>query len=241
MSRLRKKESNGGGDASWLATMADLMQLLLTFFILLFSMSNVDDEKFSNVTTGIQEAFVGTGAGTSIIEGYPGSNIANDGQVMTEIAPEIVEMYDKVGQFITDNELQEEVQVTIDSEGVYVNIEEAILFDTGNANLKVSGVNVLGDLQPLINEFDNDIIVEGHTDNIPINSPKFPTNWELSTARAVAVVRYLSENENIDPSRLSARGYGEYSPIAPNDTPENRALNRRVNLFILFDGESEEQ
>lgn len=242
MSRIRKKEPSGGG-GSWLTTMSDLMQLLLTFFILLYSMSNVDDEKFASASSSIQEAFIGIGTGSSLIDGYEGSQIVpgqegeivNQGKLGMEISPEIVEMYEKVGSFIEDNKLQGDVNVRIDDEGVFVDIKEAILFDSGSAQLKDTGIEVLNKLEGLISDFDNDIIVEGHTDNVPINSKQYPTNWELSTARAVSVVRYLSEEENIDPHRLSARGYGEYSPIVPNDTPENRSLNRRVNLFILFD------
>ena len=152
-----------------------------------------------------------------------------------QISPEILQMYEKIGEFITENELQSDVDVRYDDKGVFVDIKDMILFDTGSAKLKDTGIDVLGKLEGLINDFDNDIVVEGHTDNIPINVEQYPTNWELSTARAVSVVRYLSEVEKIDPKRLSARGYGEYNPIATNDSAQNRALNRRVNLFIVFD------
>ena len=85
----------------------------------------------------------------------------------------------------------------------------------------------------IIKEVPNDVLVEGHTDNLPINTPEFPSNWELSTARATRVIRYFIENENIDPDRLSASGYSEYQPLRPNDTPENRAENRRVEIVLL--------
>jgi chemotaxis protein MotB len=249
MSRFRKKEVGSGGGAPWLTTLCDLMQLLLTFFVLLFSMSNVDQEKFTNVTISLQEAFVGfQDGGQSIIDAYEGNQlnpisegyIIDDGTVGIQISPEIIQMYEKVAEFLEANNLDAEVDVKYDDKGVYVDIKDAILFDTGSAQLKESGLQVLKKLEALINDFDNDIVVEGHTDNVPINVDRYPTNWELSTARAVSVVRYLSEVENINPRRLSARGYGEYSPIVPNDTPENRALNRRVNLFIVFDNESGE-
>lgn len=247
MSRFRKKEAISS--KPWLTTLCDLMQLLLTFFVLLFSMSNVDQEKFTNVTISLQEAFVGfQDGGQSIIDAYEGSQlnpisegyIIDDGTVGIQISPEIIQMYEKVAEFLEANNLDAEVDVKYDDKGVYVDIKDAILFDTGSAQLKESGLQVLKKLEALINDFDNDIVVEGHTDNVPINVDRYPTNWELSTARAVSVVRYLSEVENINPRRLSARGYGEYSPIVPNDTPENRALNRRVNLFIVFDNESGE-
>lgn len=250
MSSLRKKNSGGGGgNAPWLNTLCDLMQLLLTFFILLFSMSNVDAEKFANVSASIQEAFIGFGGDASIIEGYEGSqvvpieesNIINQAQTGYKISPEVIEMFEKVGNFIEENELEAEVSVKMNSQGVFVDIKDAILFDSGSADLKDSGLGVLQQLKMLINDFDNDIVIEGHTDNVKSTTAKYPTNWELSTARSVSVVRHLVEIEGIDPSRLSARGYGEYSPIAPNDSPANRSLNRRVNMFIVFDEEGEDK
>ena len=242
MSKIRKKEPNEGG-GTWLTTMSDLMQLLLTFFILLYSMSSLDAEKFAAASSSIQDAFVGSETGTSLIQMHEGSQImpgqentiVSKGKVGIEISPEILEIYEKIGTFIEENELEENVDVRLDDEGVFVDIRDVILFEPGQSDLRKEGIGVLNDLQPLINEFENDIVVEGHTDNVPTNSAIHPTNWELSTARAVSVVRYLSEEANIDPHRLSARGYGEYSPIAPNDTSDNRRLNRRVNLFIVFD------
>lgn len=247
MSRLKKKDSGGrSGSPPWMATFADMMQLLLTFFVLLYSMSNVDVEKFASVTSSIQMQFMNyNGGASSIIEGYEGTQvlpiqeatIVTDEPIVEEISPEVIEMYEKIGSFLIDNELEAEVSVRMNSEGVFVDIKEAILFDSGSARLKDSGLEVLNQLEGLINDFNNDIVIEGHTDNIPITSTMYPTNWELSTSRAVSVVRFLSEVEGVDPSRLSARGYGEHSPIAPNDTQENRALNRRVNMFIVFDEE----
>lgn len=248
MSRLRKKDNGGGGGSPpWMATMADLMQLLLTFFILLFSMSNVDAEKFANVASSVQEAFVGFKGGAYIIEGYDGDQliqvqdgeVIDDGTLLDAIPKEVVEMYEKVSEFLSENEIDTNLSVTMNSSGVYVDIKEAILFDSGSAMLKDSGLEVLKQLEGLINDFDNDIVIEGHTDNVKSTMPQYPTNWELSTARSVSVVRHLVEVEGIDPTRLSARGYGEYSPIAPNDTPGNRSLNRRVNMFIVFDKEGE--
>jgi len=123
--------------------------------------------------------------------------------------------------------------------GVFVEIKEAILFESGSAEIKESGLGVLKQLEGIINEFENNIVIEGHTDNIPMTREPYPSNWELSTARAVSVVRHLSEVENVNPNRLSATGYGEYRPIAPNDTSENRNINRRVNILIIMDEESE--
>jgi chemotaxis protein MotB len=242
--RIKNQESSGGGSPGWMTTFSDLMSLLLTFFILLYSMSTVDAQKFRNITYSLQQALTGMG-GTSILEGEISNEmipIDESREIGNEIAGELISneiliMYEKVSNYLQENNLEANVAVKMNTQGVFVNINEAILFDLGSAKLKDSGIELLKRLEGLVNDFDNDIVIEGHTDNIPINGNIYPTNWELSTARAVSVVRYLSEVERIDPSRLSARGYGEYSPIAPNDTQENRALNRRVNMFIVFDKE----
>lgn len=245
------KKDEAGGSPSWLTTYSDLMSLLLTFFILLYSMSNIDAQKFKNIAYSLQAVLSGKGSdyifdnnGTDdnalppITEDdeVEGEDIVEDESMLNEpISPNIVNMYNKVVDYLVKTDLQAEVSVRMQSEGVFVEIKDAILFESGSARLKDSGVELLDKLEGLLNDFDNKIVVEGHTDNVPSNTYLYPTNWELSTARAVSVLRYLTEQKNIDPKRLSARGYGEYSPIAPNDTPENRAKNRRVNLLIVFE------
>lgn len=244
------KKDEAGGSPSWLTTYSDLMSLLLTFFILLYSMSNIDAQKFKNIAYSLQAAL--SGKGSDYIFDEDGSNdnslppiseedkegedIIDDESILNEpISPNIVEMYNKVSEYLDENNLGADVTVKMQSEGVFVEIKDAILFEPGSAELKDSGIELLDKLEGLLSDFDNKIVVEGHTDNVPSRTYLYPTNWELSTARAVSVLRYLTEQKGIDPKRLSARGYGEYSPIAPNDTPENRTKNRRVNLLIVFE------
>ena len=144
-----------------------------------------------------------------------------------------------MSDYLEDQDLGSDVSVSMDSKGIFVEMKDAILFESGRAELKPEGIEVLKKLEGLISDFDNELVIEGHTDNVPMTSGRFPSNWELSTARAVTVVRYLSESLDIDPGRLSAVGYGEYRPIKPNDTAENRAANRRVNILIIFNEESD--
>jgi len=143
MSRIKKKDSDGGGGGpAWLTTLSDLMQLLLTFFILLYSMSNLDEEKFATATSSIQDAFIGSSVGTTLIDIYEGNQvipgqentIVSEGRIGIEISPEIVEMYEKIGTFIHENELHENVDVRLDSDGVFVDIRDAILFESGKAD-----------------------------------------------------------------------------------------------------------
>lgn len=243
MRKKQKKESTGA--APWIVTYSDLMSLLLTFFILLYSMSTIDAIKFKEMTEFLQLNLSGDGR-PSIMDGgeemtpnpLDESPFAEDSLNLDEplepASMEVMEMFKKVNGYVKEMELEAEVTVMMVDTGVYVEIKDAILFEPGSAHLKTSGVELLSKLDLMLNDFENDIVVEGHTDNVPMNTPLYPSNWELSTARSVSVLRYLNEDLGVDPTRLSARGYGEYSPIAPNDNPENRAKNRRVNLMILF-------
>ncbi|MDR7869591.1 MAG: flagellar motor protein MotB [Tissierellaceae bacterium] len=230
--RRRQTENSGGGGPAWITTFSDLMSLLLTFFILLFSMSSISADKFDNVATSFQ----------SVLSGSNNNSILNNQDTIVEFSEELMrneQMYNKVSEYLENENLGSNVSVSMNTKGVFVEMKDAILFEPGSASLKPEGIEVLKQLKGLINDFDNELVIEGYTDDVPMSSPRYPTNWELSTARAVSVVRHLAEVENIDPKRLSAVGYGEYSPIVPNDSIENRASNRRVNILIIFDEESD--
>ncbi|MGI6383466.1 MAG: flagellar motor protein MotB [Tissierellaceae bacterium] len=229
---MRRNNENEGGAPKWMVTYSDMMSLLLTFFILLFSMSTISSDKFDNIMSSFQ----------NILSGSKSDSILYDGDNLIDLHEELIqteEMYDKVSDYLEDQDLGSDVSVSMDSKGIFVEMKDAILFESGRAELKPEGIEVLKKLEGLISDFDNELVIEGHTDNVPMTSGRFPSNWELSTARAVTVVRYLSESLDIDPGRLSAVGYGEYRPIKPNDTAENRAANRRVNILIIFNEESE--
>lgn len=238
MARRRKKKetknnsSSGGG---WMTTFSDLMSLLLTFFILLYSMSSVSAEKFEAAAKSMQSAF---GGGESMIEGSTVVDIETE--KITEkseetIDPELVKMYNEVVAFLEMKEMTSQASVEYDQDGIYVNIQESILFGSGSAIIADSGKNTLNDLGELIQQFDNAVVIEGYTDSVPMNNNNFSSNWELSTGRALSVLRYLSEERNVDPTRLAAKGYGEYHPIVPNDSESNKAKNRRVNIVLVYD------
>lgn len=241
MSRRRKKsnDSGGGGSPGWMTTFSDLMSLLLTFFILLFSMSSVSETQFNNVASSFQSIFSGSGGGDGVLDGENGIRESLDSPGSSEELAQDEEMYKEVSEYIGAGDLGSDVSAQISDRGVFVELKDAILFESGSAILKPEGVEVLQQLKDLISGFDNEIMIEGYTDDVPMSSRTYATNWELSTARAVSVVRYLVEEEDIDPSRLSAVGYGEYRPVVNNDSEENRAKNRRVNILIMFDEESD--
>ena len=243
--RKRKNQEEVSGSGNWLTTFSDLMSLLLTFFILLFSMSNVSEAKFSSASQSIQKALTGETGGSTILDEVGISNLDTGNEIgvneeeTNDIPQQVTKMYEEAMAIIESEGIGDQISVSSDQDGVYLDIQESILFDSGQAQISEIGQETLNSLTKLLESSDNDIIVEGFTDNVPMNSVKYPSNWELSADRAMSVVRYLVEKNNIEPSRMSGRGYGEFNPVVPNDTPENRAKNRRVNIVLVYQPEEE--
>lgn len=259
--RRKKEKTESAGSPAWMATYSDMMSLLLCFFIILFSMSVVSEERFREVADSLKIALDGNSS-DSILENS-GDSIADldfediaessdfeeldpedlaieNTPVNEEAVPEeVIELYDTVNSYLVEEDLNADVTLSRDQDGVYIDIQEAIMFEPGRAVLREDGLETMGRLAGLFEVFNNEIIIEGYTDDVPTSGIEFPTNWELSAARSVNVLRYLYENHSIEPSRLSARGYGEYSPSVPNDSVENRSLNRRVNIVIVHNEREE--
>lgn len=240
--RRKRKAAESGGSGGWITTFSDLMSLLLTFFILLFSMSSLSSDKFSEASSSMSIAFSGGNSGilpeeealvSEQMEGYEKAENLNSAE--PEVPSELLELYGEMEQSLQEQGMDSTISINVDSEGIYLEVKDSILFDSGSAKIVSTGKDTLNTLAEMINRVENEIIVEGYTDDVPMMSGKYESNWELSTARALSVVRYLSEEQNVAPTRLSARGYGEYHPIVPNDTNENRAQNRRVNIVVLYD------
>lgn len=250
MARKRKKKNvtvEGGGSPSWMTSFSDLMTLLLTFFILLFSMSSVSDTKFNAASASMNLAFAGQDGGLLPEEEVLVSEKTGDYEkaedlnaAETTIPPELLELYEEMEQSLQQQDMETTIGIDVDSEGIYLEVKDSILFDSGSAEIVATGQKTLNTLAEMINQVENEIIVEGYTDDVPMVSGKYESNWELSTARALSVVRYLSESQKVQPTRLSARGYGEHRPIVPNDSDANRAKNRRVNIVVLYDQVEEE-
>lgn len=237
MSRRKKKNSDSGGE--WLVTYADLMTLLLTFFVLLYSFSTTDTQKFKQIALSLSQAL---GGKTGII-----TNSGNVGPVPVNTNPgiensdlgnselnnsETQKMYEEVDKFIKDNGLEGKVSIKKDIRGVVIELQEKILFDPAKAEIKSESIPLLNKLSELLSNYSNDILVEGHTDNVPISSGYYRSNWELSADRAVKVVRYLTEVRGLKSAKFMAVGCGEFRPVADNSTPDGRQENRRVNILI---------
>ncbi|MGL4774130.1 MAG: OmpA family protein [Clostridium sp.] len=239
MARKKRGVSDGPRGDEWLATFSDTVTLLMTFFILLYSMATVDTAKMEQLSKAFNEVMLGK-KGESILEFnmYNGDVPLVGGE---SVQTDMIEqgqtsqsaMYDEVKAFVQENSLNEVVQITEDERGIILQLRDSILFETGMANLKPESINILDKINDLIGSLPNSIIVEGHTDNVPISTSKFDSNWDLSAARAINVVRYFTENKGQNPTRFSAQGYGEYKPIVQNNSVENRAKNRRVNILLV--------
>lgn len=232
---MAKKEVKTDG---WLATYADTVTLLLTFFVLLYSFSTVDAEKFRQITNGFQTMFNGK-ADASILEFNIASGEApivgtSEPVAETPIENQEKKLYDDITAFVKENNLENQVNIYENYKGINIELKEAILFDTGKAILRQDSLGVLDKINELINKVTTRVIIEGHTDNLPIKTAQYPSNWHLSSDRAMSVLDYfLITKGQRNPERFSTQAYGEFSPIVPNDTPEHRAMNRRVNIIIV--------
>ncbi|WP_027633933.1 OmpA family protein [Clostridium hydrogeniformans] len=232
--KKRGSGDNGQGIDEWILTYSDTVTLLLTFFILLYTFSTVDNQKLKSISQAFQAMFTGQ-PGQSIIEG---SGVTPDAPLESEVNPEnmngeLYNVYEQVKAFIDENQLDASLQIKEDERGIILQMKDSILFESGKAELKEESTPMLSKISGLINSLNNPVIVEGHTDNVPISNYIFKSNWELSTARSVSVVRYFIEGKGLKPERFTAAAYGQYKPIAPNDNDENRAKNRRVNILLV--------
>lgn len=241
------------GAPSWTVTFGDMMSLLLTFFILLFSMSELKVEKFLLASQGLREALGGTAE--EVIDDPmglmpdpvdPDLNMQNPGpgqaatgsggdgagngwlDGFTDAYLDVVE--ERFQEFIEKNDLTSTVKVERDRDGVRLRMETVTLFGSGDATVSPDGADVLGELSEITTGLDIGVVVSGHADNRPIRNSVFASNWELSAARAAGVARALVAKGH-SPTKVRVESFGEFRPIASNDTPEGRSKNRRVELF----------
>lgn len=236
---------------SWLLPYADLMTLLLALFIVLFASSAVDTEKFNKISTVFNEIFDG---GQGIMDHSAPSptpipkDSVGDGEENTtyiEDQRSLSEIQSRVDEYIAVYELENQFETKMTDEGLLVTIRDSILFNPGKADIKPEYLPLAEELAELL-VFDppRHIVVTGHTDNVPMNNAEFSSNWELSVMRAVNFLKLMMNNGEVDPLLFSAKGYGEFHPIASNDTAEGRNKNRRVEVLIqplvLQDGSSYE-
>ncbi|MDE6313146.1 MAG: flagellar motor protein MotB [Lachnospiraceae bacterium] len=254
----KRQEDPPKGLAPWMATFSDLMNLLLCFFVLLFSMSTVDAEKFAELAASLSSSFSVLPNGASAIG--DGMLVSNGVSQLNELAEYVNNMGYEAEEQIQDDAIEEvkqqqleeteqiaeviealagknniDKQLDVDFNGQYVSLtlNGALLFDSGSAEIKEEAKPIMDKVAMILTKYrDHTIEIEGHTDNVPIHTARFQDNNELSSFRALSVFNYLLEVSELDPAILKHSGRGEYVPVADNSTPEGRMRNRRVEIKI---------
>lgn len=276
MARKQKPAEGGGGSPAWMSTFSDLMNLLLCFFVLLFSMSTVDAEKFEEVVASLQSSFsIFDGGATSITDGnlissgvsqlnelndyYNNMGMNQDeDEVITEDMLSKYEEYKEQQKLEQSEEIGDQlenqlgtagvlddgsVDIRVTAQYVVLNLNGALLFDPGSADMKSDADEFMNKLGDVLTNYDGYYIqIVGHTDTVPMSpNEKFADNWELSQGRAYTVLKYLIDIKGMDADSMSCMGRGEYEPIASNDTAEGKAQNRRVEIRIYNELSTENQ
>ncbi|AZR73870.1 flagellar motor protein MotB [Anoxybacter fermentans] len=219
----------------WMVTYGDMMTLLLCFFVLLYSFSTIDVARFKDVMNALKARLGVLDGGRTFNPSYVIDRGLQNDNISASYYDnrEFKELISKLEEYIKEANLQANVRLAEEERGLVIRLTGKILFDLGKADLKPDGMKTLAQIAKFLEDIPNSIMIEGHTDNWPIHNEEFPNNWVLSAIRATNVIAYFMEKTNIDPKRLSVAAYGEYRPLKPNTTPENRALNRRVDIVVL--------
>jgi chemotaxis protein MotB len=244
MARKKEHEKEPNHER-WLVSYADFITLLFAVFVTLYAMSQTDKKKAEEVLASMRESF-----------GYSTTSAGSKPTVIDAGSMSIVPSIHKMTQapkkgrsrgseqdfratkasieaYLMKAGAQNKVSVSVTQRGLVVSLKEAGFFDSGSSTLKQGSLSLLNDVVTSLASYSNSVRIEGHTDNIPISSAAFPSNWELSTARATNVLQYLTKQEDFDPTRISAAGYGEYRPVADNGDEDGRGKNRRVDIVLL--------
>lgn len=240
LSRKRKKKHEEHGvDESWLLPYSDLLTLLLALFIVLFASSSIDEAKFTQMSTVFNEIFDG---GNGVMEQAAPTTVPvpkdsieqhEENNSYLEDQRSLGEIQDRLDNYIAVHELENQFETKLTDEGLLVTIRDSILFSPGKAEIKPEYMSLADDIaQLLVFDKPRHIVITGHTDNLPMNNAEFSSNWELSVMRAVNFLKILIDSGKVDPLLFSAKGYGEYHPIATNDNAEGRSKNRRVEVLI---------
>jgi len=233
----RKRKEIPELKGNWLTTYGDMVTLLLTFFVFLYSFSSIDVQKFQRMIYSFQSAI---GVLSGGIVGIPSDEISvgeqpvAPTQSMTSNAMKAQKVHEMIVKMLEAEKSTEGVAVRVEERGVVISIMDGILFPTGSVDLYPSAKRLIYKIGQIIKELPNQISVEGHTDNVPLRGGPYKDNLGLSAMRAASVGSYLAE-AGIDSRRIRTVGYGSSRPLVPNDTDEHRRINRRVDIVILSD------
>jgi chemotaxis protein MotB len=235
---VKRREDIAEGQAvdssAWMVTFSDLIMLLLTFFVLLLSMSSMDQRKLKEIIMHVKEA-------AGLLE-FSGSRGITDLATFIKRHRKEKETYFMIDRDLlrylfmpsmeSDRKIEEIIDIIDDERGIVISFQEDIMFDPGEATLKKEAFPVLDSIARAIGSSPNNILIMGHTDNVPVQGKLYESKWELSSYRGLSVLEYFLKEKGLSPSRFSVGGYGPSRPLYPNDTPENRALNRRIEIIF---------
>lgn len=240
---MKNSEIQQKNAVGWLTTFNDLITLLLVFFVFLFSMGTIDKKKMKDFHYALQSGLGIFKEGKKVSVGIKEKRFVDDmSHMMTQPEGESNSEKRRRMESLIENTINaidtdSGIRVTYTQQGVNFTFEDTVLFDFGRAEINSEAFLFLDKIAGAVKTLPYPIRVEGHTDNVPIKTKHFPSNWELSIARAVNVVKYLADKCNLNPRRLSAAGYGESKPAIPNTTTANRAKNRRVEIVLIMEGD----
>ena len=224
-----KKSENSAG-SRWEIVYSGFVLILLCFFIMLSSFSTMQEGKVMQFVKSFVTAVSILPSGTKF---EPGLAVVSDSADMVATKSELAKIFQTLEQLAYEFNLEKEINLVLTREGLVMRMSEHMLFGLGSADIAAEALPLLQKVGAIISKTAYLIRIEGHTDNLPIHTERYPSNWELSTARAVNVLRYFIKNHNVDPRRLAAEGFSEFHPVAANDTAENREKNRRVEIIFI--------
>jgi chemotaxis protein MotB len=249
----RRKQGEHASHERWLVSYADFITLLFAFFVVLYSTAQGDQRKAAQLAAAIQDAFQQLGVFPSATSSSGPSVSPGSTQLMPRTPPnqvletaaaqaqdgedpvvDIEQLRRELERQLASEIDRDEISLRMEPDGLVISLREVGFFNSGSPKLKQRSLGAFEKVAHVLAERHNLIRVEGHTDNVPIHTPEFASNWELSTARATEVIRMLLVEYQFPPVRLSAAGYGEYHPIASNETDAGRQVNRRVDIVVLY-------
>ena len=228
--RERSSGHGGGSGGRWLVSYADFVTLMFGFFLILWASASQDPVKFQELAEAFQRAF---NSGAMLGQPHSGQILGKGGRLAPNEVSSFQRVSETVGDLVAQLNLADQLGIGMRREGLVITLSSTLAFEPGAADLSPRAKDVLARLAPSLDGAPGRIRVEGHTDNVPIQTREFPSNWELSNARAGSVTRFLSETMGIPGDKFEVAGYAEYRPLVPNDTRENRGTNRRVEIVLL--------
>lgn len=232
-------------DETWLIPYADLLTLLLALFIVLFASSQIDQKKFEQIADAFNAAFTSSGNAAAILDKNQSmveptkeqyleqTESMENRQAHLQETAQLVKLKEEIDKYINENNLSDKLHTALSGDGLMIRIKDSALFDSGSAELIPESRRFGAEIAKMLLGIPQKVVISGHTDNVPISNAKFPSNWELSSLRAINFMKYLLAQEALPPEKFSAIGYGEYRPIAPNNTLEGRSKNQRDRKSVV--------